>query len=276
MSERAPTAASPLGEFLSSRRAAVEPAAVGMSSGGYRRVVGLRREEVAVLAGVSVDYYTRLEQGRELHPSPQVLDALGRALMLEDDAREHLYRLAGAMPLMRDFAAPRNVSPELRQLLAELHQSPALVLNQALDVLARNELCKVLYSGFEVAADNSARMAFLDPLGRTFYDEWERAAESTVASLRLAAGLAPNDPRVTQLVDELSAESDDFGGMWERQTVRAKTKEIKRFNHPEAGPLKFSYQSFDVRGVPGQQLVVFGALPGDDSVARLTSLRGEG
>ena len=138
--DRTPTAASTLGEFLSSRRAAVEPAAVGMLSEGYRRVAGLRREEVAVLAGVSVDYYTRLEQGRELHPSPQILDALGRTLMLEDDAREHLYRLAGAMPLMRDFATSRDVSPELLRLLAELHQSPALILNHALDVLARNEL----------------------------------------------------------------------------------------------------------------------------------------
>ncbi len=145
--------------------------------------------------------------------------------------------------------------------------TPALVLSQTLDVLARNELCEMLHSGFKIS-DNSARMAFLDPIGRTFYAEWERAAESTVASLRFAAGLGPDDPRVAQLVEELSADVD-FSEMWKRQTVRAKTNETKRFNHPEAGPLMFSYQSFDVRGAPGQQLVVFGGIPGETSVACL-------
>jgi hypothetical protein len=138
-------------------------------------------------------------------------------------------------------------------------------------VLARNELCEVLHSGFAIA-DNSARMAFLDPLGRSFYADWERAAESTVASLRLAAGLTPDDLALAGLVSELSAASSDFTRLWEQQSVRAKTSEVKHFNHPGAGPLAFSYQSFDVRGVPGQQLVVFGGIPGDTSIARLRAL----
>jgi transcriptional regulator with XRE-family HTH domain len=160
--------ASSMAEFLAGRRAHVDPAVAGVPVHGHRRVAGLRREEVAVRAGVSVDYYTRLEQGREMHPSRQVLDALAAALMLEDDAREHLHRLGGALPVSRHPASSMGVSPELLRLLSELRDSPALVLDQTLDVLARNRLCDRLHDGFAII-DNSARMVFLDPAGRTFY-----------------------------------------------------------------------------------------------------------
>lgn len=264
--------ASSMAEFLAGRRAHVDPAVAGVPVHGHRRVAGLRREEVAVRAGVSVDYYTRLEQGREMHPSRQVLDALAAALMLEDDAREHLHRLGGALPVSRHPASSMGVSPELLRLLSELRDSPALVLDQTLDVLARNRLCDRLHDGFAII-DNSARMVLLDPAGRTFYEPWERAAESAVASLRLAAGQLPDDPSLQQLVRELSTASAHFCDLWRRQVVRAKTNEVKHFEHPTAGALTFSYQSFDVRDVSGQQLVVFGHMDGDSSIMRLNAMR---
>ena len=269
--KRRPNPSPALGAFLSARRAALDPAAAGMFYEGYRRVTGLRREEVAVLAGVSVDYYTRLEQGREHHPSPAVIDALCHALRLGGDARDHLYRLAGTMPLLHATATTHEVSAELRLLLAQLSASPALVLNARFDVLARNELAVALHRGFTLR-DNSARMLFLDPLGLRFYADWRRTAEGTVAALRLAAGQSPDDRELSDLVDELSGASEEFRELWGAQTVRAKTNETKHFLHPDVGDLELSYQSFDVRDVPGQQLVVFGAYPGTPTAEKLQQL----
>jgi len=269
--KRRPLSPSALGEFLSARRAALDPAAAGLSYDGYRRVAGLRREEVAVLASVSVDYYTRLEQGREHHPSAPVIEALCRALRLDGDARDHLYRLAGTLPLLHTRTTPHEVSAELRLLLTQLGASPALVLNARLDVLARNDLAAALHRGFTLR-DNSARMLFLDPLGRSFYADWRRTAEGTVASLRLAAGQAPDDHELSDLVDELCVASGEFRTLWGSQMVRAKTNEVKRFRHPDVGDLQLTYQSFDVRDVPGQQFVVFGAQPGTSSAEKLRQL----
>jgi len=271
VSTRRTASVSGLGAFLSTRRAALDPADAGVSHEGYRRVSGLRREEVAVLAGVSVDYYTRLEQGREQHPSAQVLEALSRALRLEPDARDHLYRLAGTTPPLAGLTTSRDVSPELRQLLGQLHESPALVLSSTLDILARNELADALHSGFALN-DNSARMCFLDPLGRTFYADWTLTAEGAVAALRLAAGQTPHDQRLTTLVEELSGASQEFRAMWSSQIVRAKTNELKHLRHPAVGDLALDYQSFDVRGAPGQQLVVFSAEPASPTANRLRQL----
>ncbi|GAA3529827.1 helix-turn-helix transcriptional regulator [Nonomuraea rosea] len=261
-----------LGEFLRARRAAVRPEDVGMASYGARRVAGLRREEVAVLAGVNADYYTRLEQGRERNPSPQVLDALSRALRLDTDAREHLYRLAGAVPGDRPRAhLAGRVSPALRQLMDGYPHTPAFVMNRTLDILAANALADALYAPFE-PADNLARMTFLDPAGRSFYTDWDRAAQAAVANLRQAAGFDPDDPHLADLVRTLTVRSPDFARLWNAHTVRGKTQDAKHFLHPDVGPLALTYQAFDVREAPGQQLVIYHAEPGSPSAQALDLL----
>ncbi|MFH8405110.1 helix-turn-helix domain-containing protein [Streptomyces sp. NPDC018019] len=261
-----------LGEFLRARRAGLRPDDVGMASYGARRVAGLRREEVAVLAGVSADYYTRLEQGRERNPSAQVLDALSRALRLEADARAHLYRLAGTV--LDDQSASRaaeQVGPALRQLMDGYPNTPAFVLSRALDVLATNALADALFTPFETV-DNLARMTFADPAGREFYTDWERAAQATVANLRQAVGFDPDHPRLRALVRTLSEHSADFAHLWNAHTVRGKTRDAKHLLHPDVGPLTLTYQAFDVRDAPGQQLVIYHAEPGSPSAQALELL----
>ncbi|MCX4831641.1 helix-turn-helix transcriptional regulator [Streptomyces sp. NBC_01016] len=258
-----------LGDFLRTRRAGLQPEDVGMASHGARRVAGLRREEVAVLAGVNADYYTRLEQGRERRPSAQVVDALSRALRLDADARAHLYRLAGATPDDRSSAhAAERVGPALRQLMDGYANTPAFVMNRTLDLLAVNALADALYAPFE-PADNLARMAFLDPAGRTFYADWDRAAQATVANLREATGFDPDSPRLRELVRTLTEHSADFARLWNAHTVRGKTQDAKHFLHPDVGALTLNYQAFDVREAPGQQLVIYHADPGSPSAQSL-------
>ncbi|ARH89093.1 helix-turn-helix transcriptional regulator [Streptomyces sp. MOE7] len=260
-----------LGDFLRARRSGLRPEDVGMASYGLRRVAGLRREEVAVLAGVNVDYYTRLEQGRERHPSPQVLDALSRALHLDTDAHAHLHRLAGTAPHERPMPQRNGVSPALRQLMDGYPHTPAFVLNRTLDILATNALADALYSPFR-PADNLARMVFLDPTGRDFYTRWDWAAQATVANLRQAAGFDPGDPRLNALIDTLTEHSTTFSTLWQAHTVRGKTQDAKQLNHPDVGPLTLTYQAFDVRDAPGQQLVIYQAEPGSPSAQALSLL----
>jgi transcriptional regulator with XRE-family HTH domain len=261
-----------LGEFLRARRSGLRPQDVGMPSHGVRRVAGLRREEVAVLAGVNADYYTRLEQGRERHPSPQVLDALGRALLLDTDARLHLHRLAGVAPAARgSLHVTEQVSPALRQLMDGYAHTPAFVMSRTLDLLATNALTDALYAPF-TPADNLARMTFLDPAGRQFYQDWDRAAQAVVANLRQAAGFDPEHPRLGELVDTLTEHSAVFRRLWAEHSVRGKTREAKQLLHPDVGALSLTYQSFDVRDAPGQQLVIYHAEPGSPSAHALTLL----
>ncbi|RPF39158.1 helix-turn-helix transcriptional regulator [Streptomyces sp. TLI_185] len=267
-----PAAENALGGFLRARRARLRPQDVGIPASGRRRVPGLRREEVATLAGVSTDYYMRLEQGRERHPSQQILEAVARALRLDDEAVAHLFRVAGPRN-RRTRRAPRveRVAPHMRRLLDTWSGTPAFVLGPALDILARNRLASALHAGF-THSDNLLRMTLLDPAARHFYLDWDRAAESTVAALRRSAGIDPDDARLSQLVGELSMKSPDFRVLWARQDVRGKTREAKLFHHAQVGDLELHYESFTVNSAPTQQLVVYQAEPGSTSADALALL----
>jgi transcriptional regulator with XRE-family HTH domain len=261
-----------LGEFLRARREQVRPAELGLVAGGGRRVAGLRREEVALLAGVSTDYYVRLEQGRERHPSAQVLEALARALVLGDDAVAHLHRLARPAPAERRTPRRRErVSPNLLRLMDRWADTPAVVLGRCLTVLAHNALGRALFDGHTHSGD-LVRLVFLDPDAREFYPEWERVAVNTVGGLRVAAGLDPDDPLLIETVGELSVKSEAFRKLWARHDIRQKTHETKRFHHRLVGELTLSYEALSVNSAPGQQLVVYQAEPGSPSEAALTLL----
>ncbi|MCZ2828519.1 helix-turn-helix transcriptional regulator [Modestobacter sp. VKM Ac-2986] len=263
--------ASDLGDFLRARRAQVTPAQLGLPSYGARRVAGLRREEVARQAEMSVDYYTRLEQGRERHPSPQVLDALGQALQLSEDSRSHLYRLAGLSPRPDWVPLPERVDPALLALLDRWPDTPALVLGRAYDVLAANRLGEALF-GASLSSRNLVVALFCDPAARQLYADWPLVAANTVAGLRLAQGAWGEAPRVRAVVDRLLQDSPEFARLWQRNDARGKTLEVKRFRHPEVGPLTLGMQSFDVRAAPGQQLVVYSAESGSASAEGLALL----
>ncbi|WP_246170226.1 helix-turn-helix domain-containing protein [Pseudonocardia hierapolitana] len=261
---------SDLGEFLRNRRGEVRPDDVGLPIGRARRVPGLRREEVALLAGVSVDYYVRLEQGRERNPSAQVLDALAETLRLDDDARQHAFRLAGLAP--RPVSTRREqVSPSLLQLMDGWPGNPALVLSRCYDVLARNRLGTALFHAF-THSDNLLLNVFRDPAARAFYADWQYAAVNTVAGFRLATGSAPDDSRTLAILDELRATSPEFRQIWARNQARGKSAEVKTFLHPEVGRITLRMQTFDVREAPGQQLVVYHAEPGSTDAQALALL----
>ncbi|UED85099.1 helix-turn-helix domain-containing protein [Streptomyces profundus] len=268
-----------LDAFLRARRAGLRPEDVGLPTSGRRRVPGLRREEVATLAGVSTDYYTRLEQGRERHPSAQVLHALARALRLDEEAADHLRRLAPSTERRTRRTRPGDrVGAGLLGLLDRWCDTPALVLGDTLDVLARNGLAEALHHDFAIT-DNMARMTFLDPRARAFFREWDRAGAAVVAELHRAAGLLPDDDRLRVLVGELSLGSVEFRSLWSRHEVRRKGGGSKLLHHSEVGDLELHYESFSVNDAAGQQLVVYQAEPGsssEEALALLGSLHSTG
>ncbi|WP_063794717.1 helix-turn-helix transcriptional regulator [Microbispora sp. ATCC PTA-5024] len=268
-----------LGEFLHARRMATSPRQAGLAHSGPRRTPGLRREEVAVLAGVSLDYYARLEQGRERRPSDQVLNALARVFQMDGDTTDYLYRLA--YPGLRSPApvdVPERVSPTLYGILAGWNDVPAFVLGRRLDVLASNPMADALYGGL-THRDNCLRMIFLSPGAEDFYADWERAAFIKTAQLRRATATDPDDPALARLVAELRAHSEVFRTMWERHDVGTRMAEDKSFRHPKVGEISLALHRLTVTSGSGQQLCIMAAPPGslsEQALARLAATLPDG
>ncbi|MFJ9214172.1 helix-turn-helix transcriptional regulator [Streptomyces sp. NPDC102264] len=262
----------PLGDFLRARREALKPHDVGLPEYGRRRVPGLRREEVALLAGVSSDYYIRLEQGRENSPSPQVLDAVAQALKLDAETADHLNRLCLTVSQRPRDRGEAGVSRKLLRLMDGWEHTPAFVVGPALDIMAANSLASALHSGFGQFG-NLARMVFVDPAGREFYQEWERAAHSCVAEIRAAYGHDPESARIADVVAELSAHSEEFAALWQTHEVKSKSQEGKHLKHPQVGDLHIEFAAFTVNGAPHQQLVVYQAEPASATAAAFETLR---
>ncbi|MDA0184502.1 helix-turn-helix transcriptional regulator [Solirubrobacter phytolaccae] len=261
-----------IGDFLRARRELVRPEDVGLEPSGRRRVPGLRREELALLAGVSADYYVRLEQGRDRHPSAQVLEALARVLQLDEDATAHLHELATAAPRRRARARVERVRPSLLQMMEAWPNSPAFITGRRFDVLAANRLAEALYPVCATRG-NIVRTIFLDPEGSCIlYAQYDQVAADTVAALRATSGADVDDPELISLVGELSLKSDAFRRLWARHDVRAKTEGQKLLNHPLVGEVTVRYETFTVNGAEGQQLVVYHAEPGSPSERALNLL----
>jgi len=263
-----------VGEYLRARRELVPPQDVGLHDlSSRRRVRGLRREEVALLAGVSTDYYVRLERGRDQHPSPQVIDALARALQLDDDAAAHLHRLAAAPPGRRRRKAvrPEKVPAGIVQLIGSWGQTPAYVCGRYMDVLAVNPLAAGLMPWY-VKGENLVRAAFLDQRVRDMYGDWEHVTESTVAGLRALVGPDVDDPRLNELVGELSVRSERFRRLWARHDARPKRSGTTRIDHPLVGPVELSYERFPIPGTDRQTLGIYHAAPASASAQALALL----
>lgn len=224
-----------------------------------------------MLAGVSVDYYGRLEQGRERSPSVQVLEALAAALRLDDDGRSHLFGLAGHAPRSPRRWVSDRVDPGLLRLMEAWPDNPALVYNRAYDILAANPLAAELF-GELGAVGNLMLLVFTDPRARDFYADWEMVAADSVAGFRMAYGAAPDDPRGKAVLNELLATGSEFRTLWERRDARRKCLARKSFRHPEVGLLTLNMQTFDVRSAPGQELIVYDADPGTASADALKLL----
>ena len=265
-----------LGDFLRSRRARIQPEDVGLQAYGRRRVPGLRREEVAQLAGVSVDYYIRLEQGRGPSVSDAVLDAIARVLRLDETELAYLHTVARPSTKARGErpAAAQRVRSGLRLLLDTIDRAPAFVLGRRMDVLAWNALGDALvgFSRMPTAARNMPRQVFLEPAAREMYPEWAAVAAETVSHLRLDAGLHPTDRQLATLVGELSMRSEDFRRLWADHQVKAKTYGVKRIRHPVAGELTLPYETLALPGDPDQSLVVYTPEPDTETAERIALL----
>jgi transcriptional regulator with XRE-family HTH domain len=271
-------------EFLASRRARITPVQVGLETyGGNRRVPGLRRAEVAQLAGVSVEYYTRLERGNLAGASEGVLDAIARALQLDESEREHLFDLARAASAAgggtrpRRAAVARAVPSSVDRILDGMTEIPALVRDARLDILAINPLGRALYSeAFETATGpvNLARFCFLDPRARTLYPNWDDWASTITDLLRTEAGRTPYDKGLTDLVGELSTRSEEFRTRWATHNVRLHRTGVTHFRHPVVGNLELVFTAMDLPGQPGLTLKAYTAAadsPSADGLKLLAS-----
>ncbi|MFF3567724.1 helix-turn-helix transcriptional regulator [Nocardia jiangxiensis] len=267
-------------EFLTSRRARITPEQAGLPAyGGNRRVAGLRREEVALLAGVSIDYYVRMERGNLAGASDVVLDNLARALQLDDAERAHLFDLARAAtptPARQRRSKPATgITPGLRQLLDAITDAPAWVRNARHDMLAANRLARALYA--PMLADprrpaNNARFIYLDPASHEFFDDWDRAADDIAAMLRSEAGHNPHDRQLIELIGELSTCSAEFRTRWAAHNVRFHRTGHKNLRHPEVGRLELDFEAMEFPAHPGLTLLVYTAPAGTPSADGLRLL----
>ncbi|MEV4005763.1 helix-turn-helix transcriptional regulator [Actinomadura sp. NPDC049753] len=262
-------------EFLTSRRAKITPGQAGLPPGSRRRVPGLRRTEVAALADMSVEYYAKLERGNLAGVSPAVLEALARALRLDDAERAHLLNLAqaadGTEALTRPRRRPKGQWKPHRSLqwaLDAVTAGPAFVRNGRLDILAANQLARAFYTDVYATPGNQANLArftFLDPAARRFYPDWDQAADVTVAILRTEAGRNPHDKDLHDLVGELSTRSDAFRTRWGAHDVRHHGSGTKRFHHQVVGDLTLAYEGLEMAAEPGLTLTIYTAEPGSAS-----------
>jgi len=269
-------------EFLMTRRARVSPEAVGIASGSNRRVAGLRRSEVAMLAGVSVEYYAKLERGAIAGASASVLDAVSRALQLDDTERAHLLDLARAadgIPTSgrsrRRTTRPGPPRASLEWALAAITDGVAVVRNPRQEIVAVNELGRAFYSpviGDGGRTPNLARFQFLDPAARDFYPDWELFAQMCVGIMRAEAGRDPHDKGLQDLVGELSTQSETFRALWAAHNVRTHGTGTKRFVHPVVGELTLAYEELALTAEPGTVMLIYTAEPGSPSAERLRLL----
>jgi transcriptional regulator with XRE-family HTH domain len=260
-------------EFLRTRRAKLSPEQAGLPAygGDRRRVSGLRREEVALLAGISSEYYTRLERGNATGVSQSVIDAIANALQLDDAERAHLLdllRTAGTTRPPRRRPARQRVRPTVQRVLDSMVGTPGFVLNGRLDLLAANQLGFALFSPIyadPVRPPNTARFVFLDRHATEFFADWDKVANDTVALLRAEAGRDPYDRQLSDLIGELSTRSQEFRGRWAAHHVRIHTTGVKRLHHPVVGDLELAFETFPLAADPGQSLLTYTAEPGSPS-----------
>ena len=267
-------------EFLTTRRAKITPERAGLPTfGRHRRVSGLRREEVALVAGISVEYYTRLERGNAAGVSDEVLHAVSAALQLDDAERAHLFELVRVANERAPRRAPsaQRVRPGIARVVDAITDVAAFVQNGRGDIVYANALAAAIYSDLDrdpVRPPNTARYLFLDPRAKSFYPEWQKVANETVAVLRGAAGRNPYDRALSDLVGMLATRSDEFRVRWASHDVRFHRSGAKRLHHPLVGDLTLSYELLDIPGEPGLTLVTYAAEPGTPSHERLLELGG--
>jgi transcriptional regulator with XRE-family HTH domain len=267
-------------EFLTSRRARITPQQAGLPVfGDTRRVPGLRREEAALLAGVSVDYYTKMERGNLRGVSESVLEALARGLQLDDAERAHLFDLARAsqpaVTTRRRQTTGQQVRPNVQWVLDAMAGAAAFVSTRAHDIIAANRLGEALFSPLYANQErpvNTARYLFLDPSSHDLYPDWERIASETVAIMRQSAGADPREPRLSELVGELSMRSEEFRTRWASHNVRFHNTGTKRFNHPTVGELTLNFERFDLAADTGLTMFTYTAEPGTRSAESLDLL----
>ena len=270
---------SEVSEFLRTRRARVTPDQAGLVTGGRRRVTGLRREEVAVLASVSTDYYAKMERGNLTGVSPEILDSVARALRLDEAETEHLQDLARtatpALSRRRPRTGDSSVRPSLQRFLDAITGAPAYVMTQRKDIVATNALGRALMVPMlkdPSNGDNLARFTFFSPAARTFFPDWEQGADSIVASMRTAAGQQPHDKALTDLIGELVTRSDAFRTRWSAHNVRFHRSGTKRVRHPDVGDLELTFEGLELPDHPGWTVYAYTTAAGSSSEERVQIL----